>query len=131
MNFLLNRTLLFIRDHWKGFAIGAGVLVLVILFYKACGHKKATIDLDTVNRINNANEKERKAELRKTIEDNATVVSTVDNRTTIAETNVAERDRLIEEKVKAANAEIQKAKQQGRDVTQDELQCILVPGDCK
>jgi hypothetical protein len=130
MIFFLKRIGYLIYDHWKIFAIALGVIVLVVLFYKACGHKKASIDLQTVDKINNANERDRKAELRKTIEDNATVVNTVDNRSTIAETNVVERDRQIEEKVKAADAEIQKAKSQGHDVTSQELECILT-GDCK
>jgi cell division protein FtsN len=121
----------FIKDHWKIFAIALGVLVLVVLFYKACGHKKASIDLETVDKINRADEKDRKAEVRKTIEENQTVVQTVANTTTIAETDVAERDKAIEAKVKEADAKIVEAKQQGRDVTQQELQCILVPGDCQ
>jgi hypothetical protein len=131
MLFVLKRIWWFARDNWKIVVPAIVLLVLVILFYKTCGHKKASIDLETVNKINNANEQERKAELRKTIEENQTVVNTVDNRTTIAETSVSERDRQIEAKVKEADARIAEAKQQGRDVTQEELQCILVPEDCK
>jgi Na+/H+ antiporter NhaD/arsenite permease-like protein len=47
------------------------VIGLVIGFFRSCGSKKASIDLETVNKINNANEQDRKAELRKTIEENA------------------------------------------------------------
>jgi hypothetical protein len=130
MLFVLKRIWWFARDNWKIVVPAIVLLVLVVLFYKACGHKKASIDLETVNKINNANEQERKAEVRKTIEENQTVVQTVANTTTIAETDVAERDKAIEAKVKEADAKIAEAKQQGRDVTSEELECILT-GACK
>lgn len=118
----------------KAKLVSVGVVLLIIVIgvvtYK-CSHRPAKIDLETVNKINNANEKERKAELQKVIEDNADVVRTVDNRSAVTEVNVVERNRAIDDKIKAVDAKIAEAKSQGRDVTQDELNCLLIPGDCK
>jgi len=107
------------------------VLGLVIGFFKSCGRKTVKIDQESINKINSENRKEREAELQKVVEENSDVVNTVDNRTAIAETNTIERNRLIEEKVKAVDAKIAEAKQQGRNVTQEELECLLVPENCQ
>jgi regulatory protein YycI of two-component signal transduction system YycFG len=108
------------------YAVAALILLLVvILLFKKCGGSKATIDENAIQKIITANEIERKKELTKVIEDHSEVVTTADNRSTIAETNVIERDRKIAEKVKQANDAITAAKQQGRDVTGPELECLL------
>jgi Co/Zn/Cd efflux system component len=109
----------------------AAVLVLLLLPFlllRGCGGSPV-IDQEQINKINSANEKERKAELQKVIEDNQETISTVDNRTTIAETNVVERNRLIDEKIKEVDKKIAEAKHQGRDVTAQELECLLT-GNC-
>lgn len=114
------------------YVVIAIVLLLLIIFaYRGCTKKNVKIDLETVDKINNGNRKEREAELQKTIENNADVVRTADNRTAITDTNVVERDRIIAEKVKAADAEILKAKSEGRDVTAQQLECLLVPENCQ
>lgn len=107
------------------------LLMIVVLGIKSCGKKETHIDQASVEKINSNNKAEREAELTRTIEKNQDVITTVDGRTTIAETNVVERDRLIDEKVKSADQAIQAAKQQGRDVTSEELECILIPNNCK
>lgn len=128
--FALKRIWYFLYDNWKFTLPVFLIIVLLIVGYKACGKKKTSIDLERIEKINSANRAEREKELQRVIEDNAEVVRTNDNRTAIAETNVIERNRIIDEKVKAVDAEIQKAKQQGHDVTKEELECLLVPENC-
>lgn len=111
--------------------IVALVILLIVLGLRGCGKSTPKIDEASLQKINSANKKEREQELQKVIENNADVVKTVDNRSNIAETNVVERNRLIDEKVKAADQAIVAAKQQGRDVTSEELECILIPENCK
>lgn len=105
------------------------LLLLPFLLLRGCG-RSPSIDQEQIEKINKANEKERKAELQKVIEENAEVVRTVDNRTSIAETNVIERNRSIDEKVKEADKAITEAKKQGRDVTAAELECLLTGNLC-
>jgi hypothetical protein len=108
------------------------VLFFVIAFtFKACKSKSAKVDLDTVNKINNGNAAEVHKQVREMVEENAEVTTTVDNRTTIADTNVIERDRLLNEKIRVVEQKISAAKANGGNVTQEELQCLLVPSDCQ
>lgn len=125
----LKRVAFFVIDNWKVVVPAIVLIVAVIFVYRAC-HKPAKINLEQIEKINNANEKERKAELQKVIEDNQDVVRTVDNRAAITEINNVEKNREIDAKVKEADKKIMEAKAQGKDVTQEELQCILVPSDC-
>lgn len=114
-----------------GLIVILGIIVLIFVFsLRSCFKKEAKIDLEQVEKINKANEADRKKELQKIIEDNADVVSTADNRTAIAETNVIERDRLIDEKVKAVDKKIAEARAGGKDITGPELECILIPENC-
>lgn len=107
------------------------LLLLIVFAYRGCKSKTAKVDLETVDKINSKNAAEAKKEVRDLVEENINVTTTVDNRTTLAEANAVERDRLIEEKIKVVNQQIAEAKNQGRDVTQEELQCLLVPSDCQ
>ena len=109
-----------------------GVAVLAFgLWAKSCWtNHKLKVSQAQVDKINQANEHDRKAELQKVIDDNADAVRTVDNRTAISETNTIERNRLIDDKIKEADKKIQDAKAQGHDVTQAELECMLT-GNCQ
>ncbi len=122
-----------ITAHWKLIAgiVAAAILVVVAFLTYAWLKPQPKIDLDTVDRINRANDSERKKELQDVIEDNQDVIRTVDNRSALNETNVVERNREIDAKVKAANDAIAEAKRQGRDVTEAELKCLLVPTNCQ
>lgn len=111
--------------------LAAAILLTVVISLRGCSSKSAKVDLDTVNKINNGNATEVRNQVREMVEDNAEVTTTVDNRTTIAETNVVERNRLLDEKVKAVEQKINQAHAEGRNVTQEELQCELVPSDCQ
>lgn len=120
--------------HWRLVAGVVGVVLFVIVFglvYRSCSKPSTKVDLDTVNKINSGNKAEVRREVREMVEENAAVATTVDNRTTIAETNVVERDRLLDEKVRAVEQKIEAAKANGENVTQEQLQCALVPSDCQ
>lgn len=119
--------------HWRMVLTIVGlifVLTAVALLWNRC-KKEVKFDQATVDKINNGNRKEREQELRKKVEDNADVIKTVDGRTEITNVNVVERNREIDARVKAADDAILAAKSQGRDVTQDDLECLLVPENCK
>lgn len=107
------------------------LFAVVAFFYRHCGPKTASIDLKSVEKINKANETERKAELQKVIEQNADVIKTVDERNTIAETNETERNAQIFAKIQEADRKIAEAKASGRDVTSAELEKILCPNGCR
>lgn len=131
--FILKRAFYFVVDNWRLFAILAGLLVLILLVvfaYRGCTRRDVKIDQETVQKVNSQNRREREAELQKVIEENQTVIQTVDNRSAVAETNVVERNAEIDRKVKEVDAKIQAAKQQGRDVTEQELKCLLIPENC-
>lgn len=105
--------------------------ILIIVAFRSCGKKRIKIDEDAIQKINSANEAERKKELQKVIEENQDVINTVDNRSALSETNVIERNSFVDERVKAADRAIAEAKEQGQNVTSEQLQCILIPEDCQ
>jgi hypothetical protein len=113
------------------------VIVVVVLLVLVGGlrscfskGKTAKVDLEIVDKINSKNANEARADVNRMVEENIDVVRTVDNRTTLVEANAVERDRLIAEKKVVVNREVEKAKAIDGNVTQEELQCILVPSDC-
>lgn len=107
------------------------VVILLGLWLKACVTKPAKIDIKAIDKINHANEVERKAELQKVITENAETVRTVDQRNTIAETNETEKQAAIYAKIAEADRKVQEAHQQGRDVTGPELDCLLTGQGCQ
>lgn len=115
-------------------AVIVGIILVLfgtVFVWRSCSSRRAKIDLQNIEKVNSQNRQERQAELQKVIEQNADVVKTVDDRTTIADANVEQRNAQIYAKIKDADEKIEAAKQQGRDVTSDELECILVPEHCK
>ncbi len=123
----------FIWEHKRAvlIALGVCVVLIIILIAVKCGRKPASINQESIEKINKANEVERKAELHKTISENADVVVTVDQRTTIAEVSEAEKQAQIWAKIQEADRKIQEAKAStGRDVTAAELECLLT-GVCQ
>jgi uncharacterized membrane protein len=114
--------------------IAVGVVIFLVIFglvYRSCSSKSAKVDLETVDKINDGNKAEVRKEVRELVEENAEVVTTVDNRTTIAETNVVERERVLDEKVRVVEQKIAEAKSIDGNVSQEDLQCALVPSDCQ
>lgn len=126
----LRRILLFVVDHWIGVLLAIALLVAVFFGYKAC-RREVKIDEEQIQRINKANEIERREELKKVITENQDVIRTAENRTIATDASIAERERQIDAKVKEADAKIVEIKQQKGDVSQEELVCLLQPETCK
>lgn len=109
-----------------------GIIVLAFgLWVRSCVRKPAKIDEKSIQKINTANERERKGELDKVLRDNTDVIRTNDNRTTLTEATIEQREQTIDAKLKVLDTAIVEAKQQGRDITADELTCLLIPEECK
>lgn len=114
--------------------IGVVALVLLIVLIgsvRSCLRPKPKIDLERIERINKANETERRKEIEKVVLENLETTRTVDERTTLAEQNAVERDRVIDEKIAEVDKKIAEAKRDGKDVTSEQLECLLVPENCK
>jgi uncharacterized membrane protein YhiD involved in acid resistance len=111
----------------------AGVLILLWLVFsvKSCLKPKPKIDLEQIDRINRANEQERRKEVEKLVLENLDTTRAVDERTTLAERNAVERERVIDEKIAEVNQKIAESRREGRDVTGADLECLLVPENCK
>lgn len=109
-------------------AVIIGVVLVIWGGYKIF-HHEPKIDLKTVDRINKANEVDRLKVLHETIEQNQQVIQTADNRTTIAETSVDERNKAIDAKVIEADKKIAQAQADHGNVSSEELECILT-GNC-
>lgn len=108
------------------------ILALVLIFsIKSCFTKEPKIDQEAIQKINSENERVRKEELKQVIEKNSDVIKTVDERTVIAETSVAERDKVINQKIAEVDKKVEEIKNTKGNVTSDELECLLVPENCK
>jgi phage tail sheath protein FI len=117
---------------WRYFAVGGAILLTFIVVMVAVKRPgpRPKVDEATLQKINSANETTRIDALNKTVDENEQIVTTVGNRSTIVEVNRVERERETAEKVAEVNQKIAAAKADGRDVTQSELECMLVPGNC-
>ena len=128
--FVLN-TLGWAHENWR---IGAGVflaLFVVIFVYKACNKPpKVKIDESQISKINSENRAERIKELTEVVEANADVIKTVDERTELVEVAAEARNAEVDARVKKADEKIQEAKSNGKDVTAEELECLLT-GACQ
>lgn len=120
----------FVQRHWRLFAGGVLLLAALLFIYRACGPKPVKVDEAALSKINSENAAERRKALEETIYDNAETVKTVDERTTIAESNVVEMQREVDKKVAEADKKIEAAKKQGKDVTAEDLECLLT-GVCE
>jgi hypothetical protein len=123
----------FIYAHWRIVLIA--VIVFLALLTGFCVYRgiksRATIDQTKIDALNKKNEVERKQELREIIDQNADVIKTIDERNALSDLTIEQRSAEAEKKVEEANKYIEDAKRVGRDVTQDELVCLLQPETCK
>ncbi len=123
------------RKYWRLAAVVVGaiiVLILLIVAFRSCGGKKEIkIDEAALQKVNSVNRIEREQELKEIITENLEVIKTIDNRTVLTDVVIEQRNREIAAKVKEADAKITEAKQQGKDVSSAELQCLLIPEDCE
>ena len=132
---ILSWVVLKVRQNWRFVCVAAAICVFLIaigLIYRSCTRPvpKAQVDLKTVEAINKQNREERLKALEKTIQENADVVETVDRRSTIAAEDEASRNAAIWAKIAEVNEKVEAARLQGRDVSQEELECMLVPEHC-
>ncbi len=111
--------------------LGIIAITVFCLWVRSCLTKPAKLDIKNIEKINKANETDRKAELQTEIERNAGVVKTVDGRNSIAEVNETEKQAQINAKIEEVSDKVAQAKASGHDVTSDELECMLVPENCK
>lgn len=120
------------QDNWRLVAGIIMALAISLLIYKACFvHKPIQIEETSLEKIKSENKAERIKELTKVVEANADVIKTVDNRTELSEVNNIERNREVDARVKKADEALQAAKAQGKDVTAEQLECILLPEKCQ
>jgi uncharacterized membrane protein YhiD involved in acid resistance len=118
--------------HWRIVAAVGGVLILVLVVNSFCNKKPSVkIDNEAAEKLSKQNEADRKKDLQVIVEANADKIKTVDERTELQNINVVERNREIDAKVEEVNKKIEAEKAKGGEVTSEELQCILVPADCK
>lgn len=122
------------RLVWRLIIGGAILVVLLIsgLWIRSCVNRRhAKIDEAAIQKINRANEQQRKEELRKVVVENEDVVKTVDNRTELQNLDIVTKTREIDQKVTEADKGIVEAKKQGKDITGPELECLLIPANCQ
>lgn len=120
-----------LRLHWKKYLIGLAALIIFIWvagFTDSCGG--STIDQEELQKINSAERKERLQELDKNVRENLDTLKTVDGRNVATETSVQEREAIIANIVREGDRKVEEAKRQGRDVTSEELECVLLPEKC-
>lgn len=121
-----------------GKRIFVGLIVLAVLaiglLYFSCirgENKPQVIKEETLQKTKTADRQELQKEFQKVVDDNSEVVRTVDNRSTIAEVNAIERNRIADDKARQAADAVIAARIQGRDVTAEELECLLTGNLCK
>lgn len=104
-----------------------GLILLLVLLYQGFCARPATVKIDeeAISKINSQNRAERIKELTEVVEDNTETIKTVDNRSTLSEINVVERNAEVDAKVRKADEAIEHAKRHGRDVKKEELECLL------
>jgi len=113
-------------------AIGVPILVIFIVLVvslKSCLTPKPNlhVDEDDLRGVNSRNAAERDKALTTVLEKNKDVVQTVEKDSTLADTNVVERNRKIDEAVREADRKVQEAKRSlGRDVTSEELERLIM-----
>lgn len=109
------------------------IIVIALIGRAVIGWFAPTVRYDhaTVDRINNRNAADAKAEIKQTVQENLDVIKTVDGRTELVNLSVEERDKEIEKVVAAASVKTEAAKQIKGDVTGPELECILLPEKCQ
>lgn len=122
--------------------IGIGIVLLAILlisvglWVRSCvsSHRAAhalKVQQEQLAKINSANEQEKKAALQQVIQDNSDVVTTVNQRNVIADSDETQRNLDINQKVQDAAEKVAAAKAQGGDVTGPQLDCMLTGANCQ
>lgn len=121
----------FIKKHWKAIVVGLAILILLsyVAGFSTCG--KPRIDQESIQIINNANEEKRKEELEKKVNENLDVIKSADKNTELSNLEIEERQKEIDKKVEELDKKVEEAKRNGKDITQEQLECMLVPENCQ
>lgn len=114
-----------------GLVVLVALIIGLIVVKCAGGDSPKVINEETLQKVKNGDRSTIQKELQDRIDSNAETVRTVDNRTTIAEVNVVERNKAADAKVKQAADAVIAARQQGRDITAEELECLLTGNLCR
>ena len=117
------------QENWR-IVLGVFLALFVFIFvFKACSKPKAVkIDEAQISKINSENRAERIKELTEVVEANADVIKTVDERTELVDVAAEVRNAEVDAKVREAEKKIVEAKQQGKDITAEELEALLLGG---
>lgn len=124
--------ILFFKTYWKKILVGLGLIIVlttVAIVYSHC-KKQPTIDQETIQKINDKNEQKRLEALKKTVTDNLDVIKDTHDQTTLDNLEIDQKNKEIDKKVAELDKKVEEAKKQGHDVTQAELECLLVPANC-
>jgi hypothetical protein len=116
--------------NWR-ILVGVFLLIFVFAFVlRQCNRPpKVKIDEAQIQKINSENRAERIKELTEVVEANADVIKTVDERTELVEVAAEARNQEVDARVKKADEKIQEAKREGKDVTAEELEALLLGGN--
>lgn len=134
MLFLLKRIGFFIADNWP--YVLAAVVAFVLFVYlivglNSCGKNTPPVFTpESLNKINSAEREQIDKVVREVITENTEAKHTVDNRTATSEAEAERLKQEVDEKARKAAEKVIEARNQGRDVTAEELECIVL-GSCK
>lgn len=131
--FFLKRVGYFVKDNWPYVLafIGAVVLfVFVAVWFNSCGGNTPPVFTpESLNKINAAESERIEKVVREEIEKNAEAKRAVGDRTANAESDAERNKQEVDEKARKAAEKVKEARNQGRDVTAEELECIVL-GNC-
>ncbi len=99
--------LAFLKKYWKYILGGILILVLIIFLLRACT-PEPKINQEEIQKINSANEKERKEALQE-------VFKKIDTEQQVDDKKIAEADKKVEQSKKST----------GKDITAEELEKLL------
>ena len=131
--FSLKRVGFFLSDNWPytlAFIVGAILFVYLVVGINSCGKNTAPVFTpESLNKINTAESERIEKVVREEIEKNAEAKRTVGDRSANAEADAQREKREVDEKARRAAEKVIEARNQGRDVTGPELDCIVL-GNC-
>ena len=115
--------------NWR-IILGVFLIIFVFAFVlRQCNRPpKVKIDEAQIQKINSENRAERVKELTEIVEANEEVIKTVDERTELVDVAAEARNQEVDARVKKADEAIQSAKKEGKDVTAEELEALLLGG---
>lgn len=123
----------FIKKHWKGILLVSAFIVVLsyVAGFSTFCSSGPKVDLETVDKINSKNEKEAHKALEEAVNKNLDVIKSADESTTLSDLDIETRQKESDKKVAELEKKVEDVQKQGRNVTQEELECMLVPEHCQ